>query len=93
MLLTVCRDCSSKLLQLEEMWLLPDGRHVARRRCPECERVDVVSVHPLALWVWCRRSARHREELERRLLELIEDVGELRLNGMGHPSDAARPNA
>jgi hypothetical protein len=92
MLLTVCRDCSSKLLQLDEMWLLPDGRHVARRRCPECQRVDIVSAHPLALWAWCRRSARQRDELEHRLLELIEDVGELRLNGMGLASDAVGPN-
>jgi hypothetical protein len=73
MLLTVCRDCSSRLLQLEEMWLLPDGRHVARRRCPECQRVDIVSAHPLALWAWRRRSARQRLDLERGLLELIEN--------------------
>jgi hypothetical protein len=82
MLLTVCRDCSSKLLQLDEMWLLPDGRHVARRCCPECQRVDVVSAHPLALWAWCRRSARQREELEHRLLELVEGTAELLTVGM-----------
>jgi hypothetical protein len=86
MLLTVCRDCSSKLLQLEGMWLLPDGRHIARRRCPECQRVDVVSAHPLALWAWRRRSAREREELEHRLLEVIEDVGELEPNDVGRDS-------
>jgi hypothetical protein len=83
MLLTECRDCSSKLLQLEQMWLLPDGRHVARRRCPECQRVDTVSAHPLALWAWRRRIERQREDLERRLLEVVEDAGELRLSDVG----------
>jgi hypothetical protein len=83
MLLTVCRDCSSKLLQLEAMWLLPDGQHIARRRCPECQRVDTVSAHPLALWAWQRRIARQREELELRLLELTEDVGDLEPNDLG----------
>jgi hypothetical protein len=72
MLLTECRECSSKLLQLEQMWLLPDGRHVATRRCPECQRVDTVSAHPLALWAWRRRSVRERNELVFELLELIE---------------------
>jgi hypothetical protein len=84
MLLTVCRDCSSKLLQLDELWLLPDGRHVARRRCPECRRVDTVSAHPRALWAWRRQGARQRAELEQRLLELIEDVGELHVSGVGN---------
>ena len=93
MLLTVCRDCSSKLLQFEEMWLLPDGRHVARRRCPECQRVDTVSAHPLALWAWRRQSARQRAELEQRLLELIEHVGALQLHGLGQDSDVAYPDA
>jgi hypothetical protein len=93
MLLTVCRDCCSKLLQLDALWLLPDGRHVARRRCPECQRVDTVSAHPLALWAWSRRSARQREELEQRLLELIEDVGELQLHGLGQRPDVAHPDA
>ena len=55
-----------------------DGRHIARRRCPECQRIDTVSAHPLALWAWCRRSARQRDGLEHRLLVLIEDAGELR---------------
>jgi hypothetical protein len=53
----------------------------------------MISTHPLALLAWCRRSARQREELEHRLLELIEDVGELRLDGMGLASDAERPHA
>jgi hypothetical protein len=72
-LLTSCRDCSSKLLQLEEMWLQPDGQHVARRRCPECHRVDTVTANPLALWAWRRQSERERGELVRGLLEVIED--------------------
>jgi hypothetical protein len=71
--LTSCRDCSSKLLQLDGMWLLPDGRHVARRCCPECGRADTVSANAIALWAWRRRSDRHRGELVRALLELIED--------------------
>jgi hypothetical protein len=75
------------------MWLLPDGRHVARRRCPECQRVDLVSAHPLALWVWSRRGARQRDELEQRLLELVEDRGELQVNAMREISDAVRPDA
>jgi hypothetical protein len=73
MLLTSCRDCASKLVQLEEMWLLSDGRHIARRRCPECERVDTVSAHPLALWAWRHRNERQRATLEQALLELVED--------------------
>jgi hypothetical protein len=72
MLLTSCPACSSELLQLDEMWLLPDGLHVARRRCPECERVDTVSANPLALWAWRRRIDRERAMLERALLELVE---------------------
>lgn len=84
MLLTVCRECSSKLLQLDELWLLPDGQHVARRRCPECGRVDTVTAHPLALWAWRRQSARQRDELEQRLLELVEDVGEQHVSGVGN---------
>jgi hypothetical protein len=74
MLLTACRECASKLLQLDAMWLLPDGRHVVRRRCPECQRVDTVSAHPLALWAWRRRSARQSDELVHGLLELIHDA-------------------
>jgi hypothetical protein len=72
MLLIACPACSSRLLQLDEMWLLPDGRHVARRRCPECDLVDTVTAHPLALWAWRRRIDRERVTLERVLLELVE---------------------
>ena len=35
-----CRECDSKLLQLERIWLLADGRRVAHRRCPECGTRD-----------------------------------------------------
>jgi hypothetical protein len=92
MLLTACRDCSSKLLQLDRMWLLPDGRHVARRRCPDCGRVDTVSAHPLALWAWRRRSDSQREALEHDLLELVEGVSDLHLGELDD-IDAAHPNA
>jgi hypothetical protein len=81
MLLTSCRDCGSGLLQLESMWLLPDGRSVARRRCPECERIDTVSAHPLALWAWERAGARRRAELVQSLLELVEDGAGLETRG------------
>jgi hypothetical protein len=74
------------------MWLLPDGRQVARRRCPECQRVDTVSAHPLALWAWSRRSARQRDELEDQLLELVEAV-ELRLDRARLPSSATQRDA
>jgi hypothetical protein len=92
MRLTVCRECSSQLLQLEALWLLPDGRQVARRRCPECKRVDTVSAHPLALWAWCRRIARQRDALERRLLELVE-AAELRVDGAGLAFDSTDRDA
>jgi phage FluMu protein Com len=75
--LTRCRQCSSKLLQLERLWLLPDGRHVARRRCPECEAVDDVTAAPEALWAWCSEARRQRDRMERTMLELAEGVAEL----------------
>jgi hypothetical protein len=75
--LTRCRQCSSKLLQLERLWLLPDGRHVARRRCPECAVIDDVTAAPEALWAWCSESRRHRDRLEQMALELAEGVAEL----------------
>ena len=37
-----CRRCDSALLQLERVWLLHDGRHAAERRCPDCDRHDMV---------------------------------------------------
>jgi hypothetical protein len=75
--LTRCRHCSSKLLQLERLWLLPDGRHVARRRCPECEATDDVTAAPEALWAWCSDLRRHRDRLERTVAELSEGVAVL----------------
>jgi hypothetical protein len=92
MLLTACRDCSSKLLQLDKLWLLPDGRHVARRSCPECRRVDTVSAHPLALWAWCRQHDRQREALEHELLQLVEAVEDLQLADLTN-SDVTHPDA
>jgi hypothetical protein len=53
-----CGACDSPLLQLERMWLLADGRHVAERRCPECERYDAVAAAPDALLAWRRREER-----------------------------------
>ena len=76
MFLTSCRSCSSKLLQLDAIWLLPDGRHVARRCCPECGRVDTVCASSLALYAWRQRSEEQRGELVRLLLDLIDDVAD-----------------
>jgi hypothetical protein len=73
-LLTRCRDCSSRLLQLERVWLLPDGRHVARRRCPECGLVDHVTAGADAIWAWRRVTACQRAGLERALHEPFESV-------------------
>jgi hypothetical protein len=73
-LLTRCRDCSSRLLQLERVWLLPDGRHVARRRCPECGLVDHVTAAPDAIWSWRRVASCQRAGLERALHEPFEVV-------------------
>jgi hypothetical protein len=61
-----CRACGSSLLQLERIWLLADGRHAAERRCPECERHDLVVADPRALAVWAKR--------ERQLLETLEEL-------------------
>ena len=61
--LTRCRTCDSRLLQLERMWMLADGRHVAERRCPECQTCDTVTADALALHVWARRERRTRHAL------------------------------
>jgi hypothetical protein len=76
-LLTRCRECSSKLLQLDGMWLMPDGRHVARRRCPECETVDLVTAGPEALWAWRRLARTQRDRLECAARDLVSGVPEL----------------
>jgi hypothetical protein len=54
-------------LQLERVWLLPDGRHVALRRCPECGLVDHVTATPDAIWTWRRIARCQRDGLERSL--------------------------
>jgi hypothetical protein len=74
--LTRCRDCSSRLLQLERIWLLPDGRHVARRRCPECELVDHVTASAEALWVWRRLARSQRDGLELPFPEPFDGVAD-----------------
>jgi hypothetical protein len=53
-----CRECESRLLQLERAWLLADGRRVAERRCPECGRRDSVTAAPEAIDAWLRREQR-----------------------------------
>ena len=76
MFLTRCRDCSSRLLQLDRLWLLADGRHVARRRCPECGAVDHVTADPAALWAWRRQTQSDRDHVELILVELASGVRE-----------------
>ncbi len=58
-----CRECDSKLLQLERIWLLADGRRVAHRRCPECGTRDSVTVGAFAMKLWLAREERLRSEL------------------------------
>src|SRR3954454_534607 len=58
-----CRECDSKLLQLERIWLLADGRRVAHRRCPECGTRDSVTVGAFAMKLWLAREERLRGEL------------------------------
>ena len=47
------------------------------RRCPECEVVDDVIAEPRALWAWVAAERRHREQLERTVLELADGVAAL----------------
>jgi hypothetical protein len=58
-----CFECDSPLLQLERAWMLADGRHVAERRCPECQRRDCVSASPPAIRAWLEREQRLLLEL------------------------------
>lgn len=58
-----CRECDSKLLQLERIWLLSDGRRVADRRCPECGTRDRVTVGVFAAKLWLAREQRVRRDL------------------------------
>jgi DNA-directed RNA polymerase subunit RPC12/RpoP len=65
-----CRECDSKLLQLERIWLLADGRRVAHRRCPECGTRDSVTVGAFAMKLWLAREERLRSELSETAAEL-----------------------
>ena len=67
--LTSCRECDSRLLQLERVWVLEDGRHAARRHCPECGCTDTVTAGALALSVWRKVAVRRLAQLERGLSE------------------------
>jgi DNA-directed RNA polymerase subunit RPC12/RpoP len=58
-----CRECDSKLLQLERIWLLADGRRIADRRCPECGTRDSVIVGTFATRLWLAREQRLRLDL------------------------------
>jgi hypothetical protein len=58
-----CAACGSRLLQLERVWFLADGRTAAQRRCPECQRRDAVLAEPLAIRAWVRRERRKLAEL------------------------------
>jgi hypothetical protein len=66
-----CRDCDSKLLQLERMWMLGDGRRIADRRCPECDAHDSVIVGELAAQLWLARE----ERLRVGLMATADDLG------------------
>ncbi len=67
-----CRACESKLLQVERIWALADGRNVAHRRCPECDMRDRVTVGSFALKLWMAREQRLREELDARATALAD---------------------
>jgi hypothetical protein len=58
-----CRECDSKLLQLERIWMLADGRRVVDRRCPECDTRDTVRVGTFATQLWLAREQRLRLDL------------------------------
>ena len=58
-----CRECGSKLLHLERIWMLADGRRIADRRCPECGTRDSVIVGTFATQLWLAREQRLRLDL------------------------------
>jgi hypothetical protein len=60
-----CRECDSKLLQLERVWMLADGRHIADRRCPECGTRDSVVVGMFATRLWLAREQRLRRDVKK----------------------------
>jgi hypothetical protein len=70
-----CRECDSKLLQLERIWLLADGRRVADRRCPECGTCDSVAVGAFATKLWLAREQRFRRVLIEAADELAHSAG------------------
>ena len=65
-----CRECDSKLLQLERIWVLADGRRIADRRCPECGMRDSVIVGTFATQLWLAREQRLRLDLMKAAEEL-----------------------
>ena len=58
-----CRNCDSKLLQLEDVSELSDGSYLAHRHCPECQSSDSVSVGSFAVRIWQAREERLLEQL------------------------------
>jgi hypothetical protein len=68
-LLTRCRDCDSRLLQLERFWLMADRRWVAERHCPECGTRDAVAAPGEAISAWARRERAVRQDLKREATE------------------------
>jgi hypothetical protein len=69
-LLTRCRDCDSRLLQLERFWLMADRRWVAERYCPECDSRDSVAAPGPAIAAWARRERAVRHQIKREAAEL-----------------------
>jgi len=69
-LLTRCRACDSRLLQLERFWLLADRRWIAERHCPECETRDTVTAPGEAIAAWAHSERAVRRELKREASEL-----------------------
>ena len=67
-----CRECDSKLLQLERIWLAPplDGRRAADRRCPDCGTRDSVILGTFATQLWLARVQRLRLDLTKAAEEL-----------------------
>lgn len=86
--LTLWRACSSRLLQLDRLWLLAEGRHVAWGRCPECGTVDHVTDDPAALWAWRRQTHGDHPQLE---LNMHEVAAGDRNSSRCRPSSRPRP--
>jgi hypothetical protein len=60
--LAICPSCSSKLIYPIDLagW---EWDTVVSRRCPECERRDVVATARLPALLWFARNSRQRDEL------------------------------